>query len=222
MTSTAPVPAGDYLYLYDAIAPTADTIPAYAKMVAGYVSGADHSYWWTAGDWARWPEAAHVRIDTDASAALNSDVLDVENGDATVADAVSWVRTRQSAKGWWSFVYCNASTLPALQAAMKAAGLTKVGYWMADWSLTEAEAAAKLTGDIVAVQYASPSTGAPAGHDVSVSNKTWMPLPGATPPAPPAPPAPPIVPVQRGILVTGTTTLSSKAVTSTDDGKTWQ
>ena len=219
--SDAPVPAGDYLYMYDAIHATADTIPAYAEMVAGYVSGADHSFWWTAADWARWPHAAHVRIDTNGTAPLESDVLDVENGDASVAGAVDWAKTRE-AHGQWSYVYANASTLPSLQAAMKAAGITKVGYWMADWSLSEAQAAARLgTDGIVAVQYASPSTGAPAGHDVSVSNKTWAPVPNSTPP-PVKPPVPPVPARLGGLLITGTSLADCRAVTSSDSGKTWQ
>ena len=71
--------------MYDSI--HASAIPANAKMVAGYVDGL---FKWSTADWARFPHAVKVRIacfgHTDSG-----QVLDVEAGNATPAQAPAWV-----------------------------------------------------------------------------------------------------------------------------------
>ena len=66
------------------------------------------------------------------------------------------------ARKWWSTVYVDQADLAGVQAAVATADLTRVQYWLADWSLNEAEAEARLQpnldGGIVAVQWASPSS----------------------------------------------------------------
>lgn len=208
-----------YVQMYDAIHDRVGHIPAGALKVAGYVSGANHGYYWTAADWARFPRAGHIRIDTDGSKPLASDVLDVEPGDASTAGAVRWAKTRQ-AHNWWSDIYASESKLSELRAAMRAAGVTKVRYWVAHWGLTEAQAAAKLGGDIVAVQYQSPSTQAGLQVDLSVARADWFPAP--VPPAPKPPTPVPTPAVLKGLVVTGAPgAYATRAVQSTDSGKSW-
>lgn len=197
-----------YVLMYDGIHDDVPSIPTAAAKVAGYVSGANHGFWWTAADWARFPHAGHVRIDTDGSAPLASDVADCESGDMSPAGAARWAKTRQD-HGWWSFIYCSESILPTVRQACAAAGVVKVGYWIANWSLTETEAAAKLGGDICAVQFSSPSVNPGQRYDLSVARPDWY-------PAPTPPPA-----ALSGVLVTGAGPYSARGVVSRDGGKTW-
>lgn len=206
-----------FVLMYDGIHDDVPSIPPDAVKVAGYVSGANHGFWWTAGDWARFPKAGHVRIDTDGSKPLDSDVVDCEAGDVTPTGAAHWAATRQ-AHGWWSAIYCSESQLPAVRAACAAARVTKVGYWIANWSLTQDEAVAKLVGDIFAVQFTSPSVRPGQRYDLSVARPQWFPAP--TPPKPPAPAA------LDGILITlapgnAANTYVGRHVASHDGGHTW-
>lgn len=160
--------------LYDSV--TASDIPTTAAMVAGYVDG---RYAWSDADWGLHPGAQHVRIavfaDTD-----DGHALDVENGDATPAQSVSWVRARRAA-GADPSVYMNVATWGAVRAAFRAAGVTEPHYWVADWT-----GARHLPAGAVACQYADPKTS--GGHyDLSAVAAHW---PGVDAPAPAPPPAP--------------------------------
>lgn len=158
--------------LYDSV--TAADIPATAAMVAGYVDG---DYAWSDADWSLHKAAQQVRIavfaDTD-----DGHALDVENGDATPAQSVSWVRARRGA-GADPSVYCNVATWPAVRSAFRGAGVTEPHYWVADWT-----GARHLPAGAVACQYADPKTS--GGHfDLSAVAAHW---PGVDPAAPvPAP-----------------------------------
>jgi hypothetical protein len=151
--------------MYDSVRP--HLIPATAAMVAGYVNG---RYQWSSLDWNRFPRAAHVRIDADGRAPFMSDVLDVEAGDATIADAVAWVKLRQ-ARGWWSCCYVDEAGLAALRGAV---GHLDVEFWVAHWT-----GSAPASGDaygprVAAVQYKSTSR-----YDESaVFSPAWFPTPG--------------------------------------------
>jgi hypothetical protein len=146
-------------------------------MVAGYVNGPRSQ--WPASGWDRWPHTVpKIRIDVNGTDPLGSDVIDVENGDATNAGAVEWVKTRQ-ARGWWSAAYTSASNLDALRAAM---GDLNCEYWVASWGITQAAAESMLTGRVVAVQYLNAPA---AGYDLSVVNDAWFPSPAPAPPVQP-------------------------------------
>lgn len=210
-----------YDLMYDGIHDDVPSIPTNAVKVAGYVSGSNHAFWWTAGDWARFAGARHVRIDTDGSAPLASDVADCESGDMTPAGAAHWARTREDHGIVASTIYCSESQLPAVRSACAAAGVSPWHrfFWIANWSITEAQAAAKLTGDVVAVQFTSPSVRPGQRYDLSVTSPGWFPLP-----APPAPKPP--TPTLDGILITlapgnSANTWVGRRVTSRDNGKTW-
>jgi hypothetical protein len=149
--------------MYDSIHPA--LIPSGAEMVAGYVSG-PHA--WPAAGWARFPRAAHVRIDVDGTQPFASDVIDVERFDMTPGGAALWVRQRQQARGWWSAAYCSLFTLPALRDAM---GDLQCEYWVAQWTGHPHEIAGRR---IIAVQYANTPD-----YDLTiVDNPRWFPAPG--------------------------------------------
>jgi hypothetical protein len=171
-------------------------VPLSTTKVAGYVTGSPDIQWTTA-DWARFPKASKVRIDQapggHAFATGGAEVLDVENGAATIANAVAGVLERQK-KNEYSTIYISQSNLTALQDALRAAKavMNRVGFWVANWSLSETEAAAALGNELVAIQYASPTSNPltiiPGGTmtlrqanvDLSVTLSSWYP-----PPAPP-------------------------------------
>ena len=97
--------------MYDAV--SWENIPDNAEMVAGYIDGPASQ--WSAEAWARFPHAVKVRI-TVNPADNEGDVLDVEQGDANPADAPGWIRRRHAAGAPFVTIYCNRSTLPAVQA----------------------------------------------------------------------------------------------------------
>lgn len=151
-------------------------------MVAGYANG---TYAWSSADWQRFPHQAHVTIDvrgTDPSA----DVLDVENGDATPADAVTWIKNKKLLKpAYPGVLYCNRSNITALFNALNAAGYNVVRdfrLWVA--TLDGTKSIPDMTG-VTAIQYASASM---TGTNVDLSlvfDGAWKQTPVVTPPPPP-------------------------------------
>ena len=80
-------------------------------LAAGYGNG---TFRWHNSDWALFPGIPHVHIDVNGTDPGGSGVLDVENGDATPATAVKWVKARKAAlPGAYAVVYCDRSTLDA-------------------------------------------------------------------------------------------------------------
>lgn len=112
--------------MYDSVNPA--RIPRDAQMVAGYVNG---PYKWSAADWALFPNAVHVGIAVRASFD-GGEVLDVEPGDATPAQAVEWVRMRR-ARGVDPTVYCSESTWPTVVRAFASAGVVPPHYFIAHY-----------------------------------------------------------------------------------------
>ena len=115
--------------MYDST--TLDAIPADAPAVAGYVGGDWPTYHELA---RRWPHAKHLSIAVNASE--DAECLDIENGDATPADAPGWHR-RQIAHGVLKPVlYIERSRLPELVAELEQAGIQRDEYrlWIADYT----------------------------------------------------------------------------------------
>lgn len=210
-----------YVVMADAIHADAWNVPVTIPKVAGYVTGTPDIQW-TAGDWAHFPSSGHVRIDQSpalgAWASGAADVADMENGAASQATVIQEALTRQ-AKGWFSFVYVAEGNFAALESAVAAAGLTgHVQYWVANWNLSEAEAAAQLQEEVVAIQFASPGsnpdTVIPGGTrtlsqvnaDLSVTVPAWFQFQTQAPPA-------------SGVVVT--TAMKAYPVTSADE-ITWK
>lgn len=162
--------------MYDSSDPA--KIPDWDHMVAGYQHG-----WpgWLSPDFIASHVPAQARrlilIDNTGATPLTADVLDVETGAASIARIPGWLEPKRE-RGWWSAIYCSASNLPAVRQA--AAGY-KCVFWVANWALNEAEAIAQLGGDIVACQWASPTSNRLPGYDRSVVNDTWFAAPASVP-----------------------------------------
>lgn len=189
-----------YDVMIDATDSTVDTgkIPPGTRRIAGYDTGTP-DIMWDAQDWARFPRASRIHIDQSDGlplfAAGKTQVADVERGAGTIPHAVAAVLERQKA-GEYSTIYISAASLPDVAAALHGAGvkMNRVGYWVANWNLSEVQAAAMLGNEVVAVQWASPSSNPntpmpgtgmtlrDANVDLSVTLPGWYP-----PPAPPVP-----------------------------------
>src|SRR5205807_8665171 len=99
--------------MYDAV--TATNIPRSAAIVAGYVDQIVLKPW-SAADWALFPNSIHVQIVKKATS-IYGNVLDVEPGDATVAQVPSWL-TQMRTKGYVPSVYTSYSNWNAIQQAV--------------------------------------------------------------------------------------------------------
>ena len=115
--------------MYDSV--DISQIPADAAVVAGYVNGNWPTY---ASLAARFPNARRVSIAVTASA--DADFLDIEAGDASVAQAAGWY-ARQRARGCQRpGFYASASTMAAdLIPSYQAAGIARgaVRLWSAHY-----------------------------------------------------------------------------------------
>jgi hypothetical protein len=160
--------------MYDST--SARDIPTSAQMVAGYVDGL---YVWTSADWRRFPSATKVGIAVFAGT-NQGDVLDVESGNATTAQAPGWLLMRRKA-GAWPTIYASRSLFADLDKHMRAAGITDWQFWAAEWT-----GARHLLPGTYATQYDHPPHS--GGHyDLSEVADYW---PGIDPVdiAPPPPP----------------------------------
>lgn len=145
--------------MYDSV--TASDIPRNAMMVGGYLNG---TFRWSSADWELFPHAFHVGIATRAD--VDGDVLDVEIGDATPAQAPAWV-LRQRRHGIEPVVYCNASTWPAVRRAFALTGVREPLWWIANF-----DNVAELIPGTVGKQYINPPRS--GGHyDKSIVAMTW-------------------------------------------------
>lgn len=187
--------------LYDSVDPA--QIPASANrkgiLVAGYDDGA---YADMAGMEARFPDALHVDIAVRWQD--RGHVLDVENGDATPAEAVKWcTQTMRATPNSELTIYCNASTWPQVRQAFQQAGVHECQYWIAEWNGVK-DFPTDSTGGVevraVAKQYLSLShpnidiscvVDAPGWKGIDAPVTQPIPVP---PPKPPAPTPPPPVP----------------------------
>ena len=161
---------------------------------AGYTTGTGIVPW-TAADWKADPGA--VRICQDPSASdTTADVLDVEAGAATIAGAARWAgaATANYAAGKrpgqrHPAIYMSLVNVTPVVNALIAGGIhSGPGLWIANWNLTEAEAAAlvQLAGGpfpVIGVQYGNRGS-----YDVSVFSGPWLAAVSGDPPAPPARP----------------------------------
>ena len=151
--------------MYDAV--TAANIPRSAAMVAGYIDKIKLEPW-SAADWARFPNAVKVTIVKKAST-NGGDVLDVEPGDATPAEAPGWVRMRRAA-GADPTVYCNTSTWPSVRAAFRSANTPEPHYWLARYDGKAEWDAGWAAAGVVAKQYGG---NVPGGYDLSSVADFW-------------------------------------------------
>jgi hypothetical protein len=145
-------------------------IPTTAQMVAGYVPPSGFA--WPQSAWNRFPNSIHVRITPQVSTTgVGVQVLDVEQGDATPAQAPGWVIT-QRRLGQIPTVYCSASLWGTVQAAFVSAGVPHPCYWIAAYP-GGGPTLPTLNGiTAVAHQYADPATSG-GDYDLSVVADYW-------------------------------------------------
>lgn len=140
--------------MYDSV--DAGAIPASATLIAPYVDGREtsHNY---AEVRARFPHARLALI-TTTGRSLGAHVADVEAGDLSPASGAAWAKRKITAGGHPT-LYCSLSAWPAVEAAVRAAGIAAghVSYWIAHY-----DGSAAIPAGAIAVQYASPQV--PAGH----------------------------------------------------------
>ncbi|MHB8671866.1 MAG: glycoside hydrolase family 25 domain-containing protein [Acidimicrobiales bacterium] len=112
--------------MYDVV--DAGAAPTDGDLYAGYIDGAYRSYDALVG---RFPDRIHVAIAVFASTDAGQ-VLDVEQGDATPAQAPGWA-LRARARGQEPTIYCSASVWPDVRAAFGAQGVAEPHYWIAHY-----------------------------------------------------------------------------------------
>ena len=117
------------LIMYDAI----DTvnIPVNAKYIAGYVNGLWPTY---SKLQKQFPHATLLSVAVNASA--NAQCLDVETGDATIADVYLWLTRQIGLKVFRPAIYIQASNVNKLMLTMNANGFQRNQYrlWSAHYA----------------------------------------------------------------------------------------
>jgi len=149
-------------------------------MAAGYSTGSGIVPW-GAADWKAHPGAVRICQDPPASD-TTADVLDVEFQAATIARCAPWaeaaaanVAAGKRAGQRHPAIYMSLSAVTPVVNALVAGGIREgVSLWVANWSLTVAEAAALVAHaggpfPIIGVQYRNAGT-----YDVSVFSKPWL------------------------------------------------
>lgn len=133
--------------------------------VAGYTTGSGGVQWTTAM-WAAFPGAVRICQDTRASD-ITADILDVEQGAASIAECAAWKKQAQK-----SFkngtrpgqrepaIYCSASNVTAVANAMIAAGIARCPIWVAHFGIGVSAAQAMLESSsgpypVIGVQFAN-------------------------------------------------------------------
>lgn len=146
--------------MYDSV--TAANIPRNAEMVAGYVDP-DGTYTWSDADWAMFPNSVKVRIAGHASTE-DGHVLDVEDGDATPAQAPWWCTRRRQA-GVVPSVYCSESVWDAVKHQFDVQNVQYPQWWIAGYP---GSVGANLYPGSVAHQYIDVGP-----YDLSVVADYW-------------------------------------------------
>lgn len=138
--------------MYDSVNP--DVIPAGAKAVAGYVGGR----WPTFPTVTRlFPNAHHLSI--AVSAVEDADCLDIEQGDASIAEAPGWVKRQQARGVKRPVVYTSLSQAQLLLRVLARAGVPRshVRVWTAHYTLRPHRCTSRcgysFTGKADATQY---------------------------------------------------------------------
>ena len=162
----------------DAIGANIAHLPA--GLAAGYTTGSGVVPW-TALDWAAHPGA--VRICQNPSASdETADVLDVEQGAATLSVVARWAEaaTANYASGKrpgqrHPAIYMSLGNVTPVVNALVAAGIAEgPNLWIAHWGITRAQATTvvQLAGGpfpVIGVQYANAGL-----YDISVFSQAWL------------------------------------------------
>jgi putative peptidoglycan binding protein len=103
---------------------TVGDLPDGEDAYAGYVSG---NFTNVAAIASRFPGKPVLGIAPHAD--HDADCLDIEKGCAAPSDAAAWVQ-RQLARGIKPVLYCSQSGMPAVLAALSAAGIARSQVWL--------------------------------------------------------------------------------------------
>lgn len=191
-------------------------------VLAGYVTGSA-GVDWPGDEWGKLhPHVGLFRYDQSPGLGLfasgAADGADIERGAGTIGHFIDGARKRE-ARGWYSWAYISASDHPALAGDVKAAGLKRVQYGIANWNDSLAQAQAQLGPPVAYVQWASPTsnpntlvplTGGKTLAALNVDLNATLPGWFAKPKAPP--------PTMRGVVVLPN--LTTHPATSAD-GRAW-
>jgi hypothetical protein len=145
-------------------------IPVTEPIVAGYVLPSRFA--WKQSDWDRFTNSIKIRITPSASVTgVGIQVLDVETGDATAAQAPGWA-VAQRKLGQIPTIYCSGSLWQSVQNAFNAAGVAQPLYWIAAYP-GGGQVLPILNGiTAIAHQYADPPASG-GDYDVSVVASYW-------------------------------------------------
>lgn len=180
------------------------------QVVIGYGNGTISA--WKPADWTRFGNITRAVVDVNATDPA-ADILDVEKGDATIADAVSWTATKLAKPhDYLPIIYVDRANLTPLFNAQLAAGHHIAQHFMIAIATldNETKSVADMTG-VWGVQWKPATSPSGAGH-----YDEWIIYDDAWKRAAPPPPAP-----VHGVLVQlpgGAT----RGVTSTDGGSSWR
>lgn len=181
--------------MFDTIGANGDTGQLPAGQAAGYSTGTGDVPW-TAADKDAHPGWVQIAQSPAGSTddAVDSDVLDVENGAATVADCPGWYRSALAAYEAgtrpgqrYPAVYANMSNVTAVANEFIAAGITSgPRLWLANWNLDEAQAAALVVAGggpwpVIGVQYEDNGP-----YDTSAMSREWLDAVSGAPVQPPS------------------------------------
>lgn len=166
-------------------------LPAAFKQVAGYTTGTPDIRWSPAQLGAH-PGVVHICQDAGATD-VTADVLDVESGAATNAEAGAWfiAATQHRAAGTrrgqrLPAIYTSLANVTPLVNALIAYGVhTGPRLWVAHWGISQATAAADITETgpfpIIGYQFSDPGP-----YDLDLWADDW--LASGSPGSPPARP----------------------------------
>lgn len=143
--------------MYDAVNPA--NLPPGGDLYAGY---ADGRYANVDAIWARFPWAKVVTITVFGH--VPADVIDVEAGDATPAQAVEWVKWMRSI-GRTPTVYCPRSIWLACIRAFRVTGTPQPNWWIAQYDNDPT-----IPDGAIAKQHGGDTAG---GFDVSSVADYW-------------------------------------------------
>jgi hypothetical protein len=98
-------------------------------VVAYYIDG---RYAWTPVEIALFPNSVHIQIATRYTTNAGN-FLDVENGDATPAQAAVWANQRRLSGYEYPGIYCSRDAQQSVINAFNNLGVDLPGWWIADW-----------------------------------------------------------------------------------------
>lgn len=173
---------------YDATSENEPALPV-DQMAAGYdtqAGGGTGFIAWTAPQWEAHTDpfpAVHIDQDANASDAL-ADILDVEAGAAKESEIIGWLARARDAfhkalrpGQRWPGLYCSTSNVTSIVVLLHDNGVTNVPFWVADYSVSSAEAIRRVTTALgpypaVAYQYNDLAFGGKADSDIFSVN--WL------------------------------------------------